>query len=108
MLLWLSLYYLAPALLCDRLVRLVAKRTRGDPQRKWLLVLGLTLSWSPLIMTANERTGPVQFLLAIAHFDADQLQVAPMWQQGLLLTAVFLVTRHFVYRTKASVTPPLP
>lgn len=105
MLLWLSLYYLAPALLCDRLFRILAKRITNDASRKWLLTIGLTLSWAPLIMTANDRTGPVQFLLAIVHFDADQMQVAPLWQQGLLLLAAFLIARHFAFRTKTQPAP---
>ena len=106
MLLWISLYYLAPALLCDRLIRLLAKRISADPRRKGLLTIGLPLSWAPLIMTASERTGPVQFLLAIVHFDADQLQLAPLWQQGLLLIATFLVIRHLTSRDKTVAPPP--
>lgn len=106
MLLWLSLYYLAPALLCDRLFRILAKRIIIEAWRKWLLTTGLTLSWAPLIMTTNERTGPVQFLLAIVHFDADQLQAAPLWQQGVLLIASFLIARHFVFKSKTPASPP--
>ena len=106
MLLWLSLYYLAPALLCDRLFRILAKRINNDAKRKWLLTIGLTLSWAPLIMTVNERCGPVQFLFAIAHFDAEQLQVAPWWQQGLLLVATFLISQYCILREKTSAPPP--
>ncbi len=105
MLLWLSLYYLAPALLCDRVFRLLAKRIADDHKRKWLLVAGLTLSWAPLIMTASERTGPVQFVLAIVHFDANQLLVAPLWQQALLVITVFLIAFYFIFRAKAAPPP---
>lgn len=108
MLLWLSLYYLAPALLCDRLVRFFAKRIANDGKRTWLLTIGLTLSWTPLIMTANERIGPVQFLLAIVHFESAQLLATPLWQQGLLLTTVFLITRYFVSRATTASPPSVP
>ncbi len=59
MLLWISLYYLVPALLCDRLIRLLAKRVTVNPRRKWLPTIGLTLSQAPLITTTNECIGPV-------------------------------------------------
>lgn len=106
MLLWTGLYQLSLALVCDRLIRLPAKRLLKDARRKGLLPLGLNLSWSPLIMSANERTGPVQFILAVTHFDTDQLQVAPLWQQGLFLTNVFLTAWYFVYPAKALPLPP--
>ena len=107
MLLWLSLYYLAPALLCDRLVRLLAKRIGSDHNRKWLVVIGFTLSWTPLIMTAYDRTGPVQLLLAIALFKKEELITTPWWQQAMLLITVSVLAWYVVFKRRQPALPPI-
>ena len=100
MLLWIFFYYLVPALLSNAVAYYSYRLIRGRNYDRWLLVFGLTLSWTPLIITSGHGVGIAQLAIALAFYKSGWLERSSVWVDGLAVLIVFLIVRHIIFRQK--------
>jgi hypothetical protein len=101
MFLWIIFYYLVPALLCSAVSYFVYFVLRQRRYARRLLAVLLTISWTPVIITAGHGVGLAQLPLALAFYRSGWLERTPLWTYGLAGLIVFAVVRHLMFKKDA-------
>jgi hypothetical protein len=75
---WITIFYLFPALICTGVVLFVRRFLTNQSSRYWIFTIGMTLSWTPTFITAWHSVGVAQLLLAMCI--PDWLSRESLWE----------------------------